>query len=195
MSYVCNCFISRTSSSSSHSSHFFTFFQVPLAAASNPFLICAVTFSEARSWTKTQTQRARNHRPLHGICILPLHHPQCHCISARCIRPTVHCVHFHLVRWCGCILFMGRAMWGTCHMAEVIRWSTGENMKNNTVGDTRLSLLLPCTALFTSNVHVGVQNSFDLSWNGRPRIGQHNRSCFEMLDLLEKCRTIEMAGF
>lgn len=80
-------------------------------------------------------------------------------------------------------------------MAEVIRWSTGENMKNNTGGDTRLPLLLPCTALFTSNVHVGVQNSFDLSWNGRPRIGQHNRSCFEMLDLLEKCRTVEMAGF
>lgn len=58
-----------------------------------------------------------------------------------------------------------------------------------------LSLLLPCTTLFTSNGHVGVQNSFDLSWNGRPRIGQHNRSCFEMLDLLEKCSTIEMAGF
>lgn len=82
-------------------------------------------------------------------------------------------------------------------MAEVIRWSTGENMKNNT-GErererdrhTHEPLLLPCTALFTSSARVNVQNSFDLSWIGRPIFGQHNRCCFEIMGSFELCRAV-----
>lgn len=70
-------------------------------------------------------------------------------------------------------------------MAEVIRWSTGENMKNNT-GErererdrhTHEPLPLPCTALFASSARVDVQNSFDLSWIGRPVFGQTQQVLF-----------------
>lgn len=85
-----------------------------------------------------RTEHINTHRRLEitGLCMVsvdthPLHHsPHYLCISAHCIRPTVHCVCFHLVRWHGRILFMDRAIWGACHMAEVIRWSTGEDMMN-----------------------------------------------------------------
>ena len=71
-------------------------------------------------------------------------------------------------------------------MAEVIRWSTGEDMMNTTLeGETQASPLpLSRVALFASYTHVGAQHSFDLYWNGRPRMGQHNRCCFETTDTI-----------
>lgn len=50
-------------------------------------------------------------------CLIPMYPTH----SAPCVLSSV-------LRWRGRILFMGRAIWGACHMAEVIRSSTGEEM-------------------------------------------------------------------
>lgn len=50
--------------------------------------------------------------------------------------------------------------------------------------DTSLPLLLPRMALFAPYTHVGERHSFDLYWNGWPRMGQHNRCCFETTDTI-----------
>lgn len=59
-------------------------------------------------------------------------------------------------------------------MAEVIRWSTGEDMMNTTLeGETQASPLpLPRAALSASYTHVGARHGFDLHWSGWPGMGR-----------------------
>lgn len=81
-------------------------------------------------------------------------------------------------------------------MAEVIRWSTGEDMMNTTLeGETQASPLpSPRAALSASHTRVGARHGFDLHWNGWPGMGQPNRCCFETTDsipvsnIFQNCR-------
>lgn len=158
-------------------------------------LMCAVTSAAAGSKNDTRTHTHR-HTHTHNwksqafpcymvfsstsssIFSLPLH------LSPLYLTHSALRALSSVLRWRGRILFMGRTIWGACHVAEVIRWSTGEEMMNTTLErererHTSLPLLLPCMALLTSYTHVGAQHSFDLFCYGCPRMGQHNRCCFE----------------
>lgn len=83
-------------------------------------------------------------------------------------------------------------------MAEVIRWSTGENMKNNTgerergrETDTHMSLSR-CLAQHSSlQVHVSMyRTALICPGLEGPYLDQHNRCCFEIMGSLEPCRTV-----
>lgn len=163
---VCHCFIFPVPSSSSHSFPPSSLFSGATSFYTELSLMCAVTLAAAggRAETHTRTQTHTQWTEITGLCMasvysLPSQHhpspPHYLCTSAHCIRPTVHCVRFHLVRWRGRILFMGRAIWGACHMAEVIRWSTGEDMMSTTLErETQASLSCRLARLSSLHIHM-----------------------------------------
>lgn len=148
-------------------------------------LTCAVTLAAAGGRIETHiTQRSENHRSLHGFCILSSSS------SSSSSSLPLHLSPLYPTHSALCALSSGEVAWsyiihGSCDLRRVsygrsnkmeCRWGYDEHKTGER--DTSLCLPLLCTALFVSYTHVGVQNGFDLFWNGWSRMGQHNR-CFE----------------
>lgn len=124
-----------------------------------------------------------NHRPLHGACI--------HSSSPSFSSLPLHLSPLYPTHSALRVLSSGEVAWsyiihGSCDLRRMsygrsnkmeYRWGYDEHWR-----ETQASLSLFLAQLFLLWMH-----SFDLYWNGWPRLGQHNRCCFEILELLELC--------
>lgn len=119
------------------------------------------------------------------------------------VNPTHSAPHTlsSVLRWCGRILFMGRVIWSSCHMAEVIRWSSCEEVMN-TVQEKGTQTFLSCClprlcALTHSKTLIGVRSD-------APKLKKQSKwnlnifKEFYILDFLEPdttCCTTEYSFF
>lgn len=129
---MCFCFIVSFPSSTPHSFPRSCPFQVPLAGTVNWYW-CVLSpwlqLEEGIKHIRTKSQASTWY-----LYILSLSSPSfpyfwlpLHCSPLFPTHSALQALS-SVPRWLGRILFMGRAIWGACHMAEVIRWSTGEEV-------------------------------------------------------------------
>ncbi len=162
-------------------------------------LMCAVTHAAAGGRNETHTHtHTHTHRGLKitGLCMASVYTLFLLIILILLLTPYASQPTVSDPQCTACAFICAEVAWsyiihGSCDLRRVsygrsnkMEYWWGYDEHNTGERDTSLPLPLPCTALFTSYTHVGAQHSFDLYRNGWPRMGQHNRCCFETTETM-----------